>query len=141
MPFEPCLVGLAAIGGVAPDIRGGVVAGHDIAEHPPIEPGRVGGRPAADETEHPADRDAALVAEARDRDVDTGPAIGYRQPSGLPGWACQAGSRRVGPARLDRILLSPGVVLPGHDHQRRIDDVPAHREIAAFPELVADIGQ
>ena len=29
----------------------------------------------------------------------------------------------------------------GNGHQRRIDDVPAHRETAAFPELVADIGQ
>ena len=61
---------------------------------------------------------------------------------GCPGRLVRPDLVRAGPsACLARILLSPGVALPGHGHQRRIDDVPAHRETAAFPELVADIGQ
>jgi hypothetical protein len=77
----------------------------------------------ADETEHPADRDAALVAEARDRDVDTGPAIGYRpgfnvQRASAAFRAAQVGlSGRIssggGSFCLDRILLSLAVALPG----------------------------
>ena len=51
----------------------------------------------ADEAKGPADREAALAAEAGDRDVDTGPAIGYRQPSGLPG-CCVAWARPAQPS-------------------------------------------
>ena len=40
--FQPCLVGLTAVGGIRPDVRGGVVAGNDVAQHPAIEPCAVG---------------------------------------------------------------------------------------------------
>lgn len=49
LPLEPCLVSLAAIGGIGPDIRRGVVAGDDIAEHSPVEPGAIGDLAFADE--------------------------------------------------------------------------------------------
>jgi hypothetical protein len=44
-------------------------------------------------------------------------------------------------ARLDRILLGRGVALLGRSHQRRIDDLTAHGEIAAFLELAVKIGE
>ena len=68
--LQPRLVGLAPIGGVGPDVRGGVVAGNDVAQHPSIEPCAVGDLGRSDEPVAPADRDTAFVTEARDRDVD-----------------------------------------------------------------------
>jgi hypothetical protein len=76
LSFEPCLIGLAAIGGIGPDVGGGVVTGDDIAEHSPVEPGRIGDLALADEAEGSADRDTALVAKTRDGDVDARLAAG-----------------------------------------------------------------
>ena len=70
LPLEPCLVGLAAIGGVGPDVGGGIVAGDDIAQHPPVEARTIGDLAFADEAEGPADRHAAFVAESGDGNVD-----------------------------------------------------------------------
>lgn len=69
LPLEPRLVGLAAIGGVGPDIGGGVVAGDDVAQHFPVKARHIGDLAFADEAEGPADRHAALVAEAGDGDA------------------------------------------------------------------------
>src|ERR1043166_10076170 len=76
--LEPSLVGLAAVGGVGPDVRRGVVVGDDVAEHASVEPGGIGDLALTDEAERPADRDAALVAEAGDGDVDLRLAVGGR---------------------------------------------------------------
>ena len=147
LPLEPCLVGLAPIGRVGPDIGGGVVAGDYITQHSSVEARCVGDLALADEAEGPADRHAALVAEARDGDVDARLAV--RQGFGLcelerpacvgvllrrPDWL-------IGPdlagllARLDRILFRRRVALLGRSHQCGIDDLPTHGEIAAFLEL------
>ena len=74
--LEPFLVALAAIGGIGPDVRGGVVLGHHVAQHPPIKARAVSSLALADEAEGAADRDAALVAEAGYRNVGLLPAIG-----------------------------------------------------------------
>src|SRR5690606_11340522 len=123
LTLEPCLVGLAAVGSVGPDVRSGVVAGDDISQHPPIEARAVSDLAFADEAEGPADRYAALIAEAGNGDVDARLAV--RQRSGL----CElerparvrvllrGPGRLVGPdlagslAFLDRILLGRGVGL------------------------------
>src|SRR5690606_26213438 len=107
----------------------------------------------ADEAEGPADRYAALIAEAGNGDVDARLAV--RQRSGL----CElerparvrvllrGPGRLVGPdlagslAFLDRILLGRGVALLGSSHQRRIDDLPAHGQIAAFLDLPVEVGE
>jgi hypothetical protein len=46
-----------------------------------------------------------------------------------------------GLAFLDRILLGRGVALLGRGHQRGIDDLPAHGEIAALLELPVEVGE
>ena len=97
LPLAPFLIGLTAAGCVRPDRGGRVVVRHGIPEPPPVEPGTIGDLALADEAKGPADREAALAAEAGDRDVDTGPAIGYRQPSGLPG-CCVAWARPAQPS-------------------------------------------
>lgn len=139
---EPFLVGLAAIGGVRPDVRGSVVVCHDVPEHPPVEARRVGGLALADEAEGPTDRDAALVAEARDRDVDPrfaighGPGLGELQRPARIRILLRGPGRLIRPdragllARLDRILLSLGVALLGSGHQRRIDDLPPSADLS-----------
>ena len=48
LPLELCLVGLAVIGGIGPDVRDGVVAGDDIAEHSPVEGRAIGDLAYAD---------------------------------------------------------------------------------------------
>ena len=68
--FEPLLVGLTAVGRIGPNIRGGIVARHDVPEHPAIEARAIGDLALADEAEGSANRDAAFVAEAGDGDVD-----------------------------------------------------------------------
>ena len=60
---------------------------------------------------------------------------------------CAASGGFVGPdlvgrlARLDRVLLRRGVALLGRGHQRGIDDLPAHGEIAALLELAVEVGE
>lgn len=76
--LEPRLVGLAAIGGIGPDVRGGAIRGLHIPEHASVEPGRVDDFAFEDEPEGPADRHAALVGKTRDRDVDLRLAIRCR---------------------------------------------------------------
>jgi hypothetical protein len=49
LPFEPLRVGLVAIGGVCPDVGGGIVAGADIAQHPPVKACAIGDLAFADE--------------------------------------------------------------------------------------------
>jgi hypothetical protein len=98
LPFEPCLIGLAAIGGIGPDIGGGVVAGDDIAEHPPVKACTIGDLAFTDEAERAADRDAALVAKAWDGDVDPRLAFG-----GGPGFG-----ELQRPARVGVLLCCPG---------------------------------
>jgi hypothetical protein len=46
--FEPTLIALAAIGRIGPDIRGGVVVGDDITQHPPVVARTVSGLALAD---------------------------------------------------------------------------------------------
>ena len=83
--FEPLLVGLTAVGRIGPDIRCGIVVRHDVPEHPAIEAGAIGDLALADEAEDPANRDAALVAEAGDGDVDLRPEAPLgRPPPGAP---------------------------------------------------------
>ena len=67
-PLEPCLVGLAPVGGVA--------VGDDIAQHPPVEARIIGDLAFADEAEGQADRHAAFVAEAGDGNVGARLAVG-----------------------------------------------------------------
>lgn len=80
--LQPSLIGSAAVGGVSPHVRCGVVVGHYIAQHASVEARAVGDLAAADEPIAPADRDAAFVAEARDGDVDPRLAAGQRPTFG-----------------------------------------------------------
>ncbi len=83
--FEPLLVGLTAAGRIGPDIRCAIVVRHNVPEHPAIEAGAIGDLALADEAEDPANRDAALVAEAGDGDVDLRPEAPLgRPPPGAP---------------------------------------------------------
>jgi hypothetical protein len=59
-----------------------------------------------------------------------------RRPGGLVG-PDLAGAL----ACLDRILFRRGVALLGSSHQRRIDDLSAHGEIATFLELPVKAGE
>jgi len=71
--FEPRLVGAATIGGIGgarPYVRGGVVVGHYVMQHPPVEAGTVNDLAKWGEGVAPADRDAAFVAKARNGDAD-----------------------------------------------------------------------
>lgn len=81
LPHEPCLTGLAGICGVRPHIRGIIVTGHVLAQHPPVEAGTFGALGFADEAKAPAKVVVALVAEARDGDVNAGSSV--RHWSGL----------------------------------------------------------
>lgn len=153
LPFEPLLVGLAAISRIGPDVGGGVVVHHDVPEHPPIEAGSIGDLGFADEAEGPADRDATFVPEARDGDVDVRLAVGrglglgelqrparvgipLRCPGGLagPDLACLL-------ALFDRRLLDLGVALLGRGHQSDIDDLPTYGEITPLLKLAVEIGK
>ena len=60
----------------------GVVVGRGIAQHAPVEAGTIGDLAAADEAIASADRDAALIAKAWDRDVDPKLAAGQRPTLG-----------------------------------------------------------
>ena len=153
LPLEPLLVRLAAVGSIGPDVGGGVVVRYNVPEHPAVKSGRVGDLALADEAEGSADRDAALVAEARNRDVDPrlavsrGLRLGALQRPARVRILLRCPSGFVGPdssgclALLDRILLGLDVALLGSGHQRRVDDLPAHREIAALLELAVEIGK
>ena len=108
---EPRLVVLAAIGGVGPDIRSRIVAGDDIAQHPPVESGAIGDLALSDEPEAPTDRNAAFKSKAWDGDVDPRLAVGHRpgfrerqRPAGVGILLCRL--LRVGRAR------SPGPICP-----------------------------
>lgn len=95
---EPSLVGLAAIGGIGPDVGGGVVVGDDVAKHAPVKARAVGDLAFADEPEGAADRDAALVAKTGDGNVDPRLTI-----SGGPGLG-----ELQRPARVGILLCCPG---------------------------------
>jgi hypothetical protein len=97
LPPKPFLVGLAAIGGIGPDVGGGIVVRPDIPKHPPVVARCVDGLALADEAEGPADRDAALVAEAENSDVDRRLAVRFAlttfnvQPASVSFRAARAG--------------------------------------------------
>lgn len=76
--LQPAFVALAAVGRVGPDIRGDVVARHHVAQHAPVVALAIRRLALADEAECGADLNAALVAEARDRNVRLRPAIAGR---------------------------------------------------------------
>jgi hypothetical protein len=129
LPLEPRFVGLATICRIGLDVRGSVVAGHNIAQHPPVEAGTVGDLAFADEAEGPVDRHAALVAKAGNGDVDLrpdtslavrgNPTLGELQRPACVGILLGRPRRLVRPylagrlARLDRFLLRRGVALLG----------------------------
>lgn len=151
--LQPTFVALAAVGGIGPDVRGGVVARHHIAQHAAVIPGAVGDLALADEAEGPADRDAAFVSEARDRNIRLRPAIGGRpglgelqRPAGVGVFLPRLGGLvrpylGGGLALLHRRLLGLGVTLFGCRHQRGIDDLPAHRQITPSLQLAIKIGE
>lgn len=135
--LQPAFVALAPIGRISPDIRGCIVVGDHLAQHAPVVARAVRRLALADKTKGLADRDAALVAEARDRDVRLRPAIGGRTSlSELERPACVRVllprlGRLVRPdlggalALLHRRLLGLGVPLLWGCHQRGINDLPA----------------
>ncbi len=98
LALDLCLVGLAAVGGVGPDVGSGVVGSDGIAQHSPVKACAVGDLAFSDETEGPADRHAALVAEARDGDADTWVAVRQRPRLG----------KHERPARVGALLRCPG---------------------------------
>lgn len=137
--LQPGLIGSAAIGGVRPYVRGGVVGGHHIAQHASVEARIIGDLGRSDEAVAPADGDAALVAEARDGNVDTGPTVEHgpclgelKRPARV-GVLLRSAGRLIGPdlgctlARLDRVFLRHRVALLGRGHQCGVDDLSAHR--------------
>ena len=65
----------AGLGGIGPHVKGGVVARHDITQHPSVEARAIGNLALADEAEAPADRDAAFLSEARIIHVDAFPPL------------------------------------------------------------------
>ena len=67
---EELLVGLGAIGGVGPDVAGGVVPVDQLGQQRPVVARRIGDRPAADQAMPAVDADMVLVAEGRDREID-----------------------------------------------------------------------
>lgn len=69
MGLQPAFVALAAVGRIGPDIRGGVVLTDNVAQHAAVVARAIGDLALADESEGPADRDAALVTKAWDRDA------------------------------------------------------------------------
>src|SRR4029077_16975129 len=77
------LIGLGAIGGVGPDIAGGVVLVDQNGQQRTVVTGRVGGNPAADQAMSAVDADVVLVAEGRDREIDTGCTICARLGLGV----------------------------------------------------------
>lgn len=147
--LEPGLVGLTAVGSVRSYVGRRVVGGDDIPEHAAVEGRGVGDLALADEAEGPADRYAALVAKARDGDVDAGLAVFQRprlselqRPTRIRILLRRPG-RLVRPdlggslAGVDRRLLLFRVPLLGCCHQGRIDDLPPS---ACFPAMLRIAG-
>ena len=128
--LQPRLVGSATVGGVRPHIGRSVVVGHHVTQHPPVKAGTIGDLAAADEAIAPANRDAALIPEARDSDVDRRPATGQRsslrkihRPACvdilLRPFRCLIGPDLGGAlALLDRRLLGRSVTLLGRSLPR-----------------------
>ena len=124
---------------------------HDVRGPIGLEVSAAGHRRAADEAVGPVDDDVILIAEHRDRDVGHAPLRpgGVLAPPGLQRPACicvllHRLDRLIGPdlgralARLDRPLL---VIAVARRYQRRIDDLPAHRQIAAPAQLAIEGGK
>ena len=113
--------------------------------------GGIGHRRAADKAVGPVDDDVILVAEHRDRDVGHAPLRpggvlappGLHRPPRIRVLLRRLG-RLIGPdlgRALARPLLVIAVALLGRRYQRRIDDLPAHRQIAAPAQLAIEGGK
>lgn len=143
VPEQPAFVCLATIGRVGPDIGGRIVVRHHVPEHTSIEANPIGDLALADEPEPATNRNAALLAKARDRNVRLRFAIPCRSGLGeLQRPACirvllRRVVRFVRPdlvgalAFFDRLLLALIVALLERSNERSIDDLAAHREIAS----------
>lgn len=151
--LEPALIALAAIDRFRPDVRGGVVVGDDIEQHAPIVAGLVCRLALADKAKDPADDDSGFVAKAGDGNIGLRPAINgggglgeFQRPArvgvflprlGRFVWPDLGGA----PAFLHRHSLGLGVPLLGRCHQCGVDDLPAHGQIAAVPQLMVEISK
>jgi hypothetical protein len=105
----------------------------------------MGAAPAADQSVPPIDRDVVFVAKGRDREIHLRRPVLARlglaelhRPARVTILLAQFGGLlrpALGDlAGLDRRALGLGVALLGGRHDRRIDDLPAHRQIAAGPQ-------
>ena len=121
-------------------------------EFPPVVAGRVGHRPGADEPVTAVDADMALVAVDRRGDLHHQRAVGLSlAPPPLQGPApvavLLAQLRRVrrpvlrDAARLQLCLLGVGVALPRRRHDRGVDHLPAHGEVAAVAQMRVEAGE
>lgn len=139
--LQPALVALAAVGGIGPDIRGGVVARHHVAQHTPVVARTIGDLAFADEAEGPADCDAAFVAEARDRNIglwpaiDGGPGLGELQRPARVGVLLPRLGRFVRPDLGGALAPEPEHLGPivqmgvGDDRARGLDELPMPEHI------------
>lgn len=145
---QPLLILPRAIGAVGPDLRGGVLRRHQPRQHPPVRLRGGGHRALPDEAETPVDRDMGFVAEHRQGDPRQGRPIGtvadlaadLQRPAGIDVLLRRL-VRLVRPdllrrlAGLDRFLLAVVVALLRRRHQRGIDDLARHRDVALLLQL------
>lgn len=102
VPAQPAFVRLATVGGIGPDIGGRIVVGHDVPEHAPVKAGPIGNLTLADEPEPTADRDAAFVAKAEDRNIRLRFAV-RRRPGGTR-MVAQSGTNDIQKSNSDSIV-------------------------------------
>jgi hypothetical protein len=75
---EELLIGLRAIGGVGPEVAGGVVPIDQLGQQDPVVAGCMSDRPAADQAMPAVDPDMVLAAEGWAREIDARGAVHAR---------------------------------------------------------------
>jgi hypothetical protein len=75
---EKRLIGLGAIGGIGPDVAGGVVRIDQFGQQRPIVARRIADPPTADQAMPAIDAEMIFITKGRDRQIDARPALCVR---------------------------------------------------------------